>query len=45
LYMSGPSSGTRAVAKGGSISFVYLSGLTIHGTVASTSRWVLVATA
>jgi hypothetical protein len=45
LYMSGPGGATRAISAGGSISFVYLSGLTLNGTVDSTSRWVLVATA
>jgi len=44
LYMSGSGPATRAISAGGSISFVYLSGLTLNGTVASTSRWVLVAT-
>ena len=44
FYMSGPSSSTRTISAGGSISFIYLSGLTLNGTVASTSRWVVVDT-
>jgi hypothetical protein len=45
LYMQGSGGATVVVPAGGSISFVYLSGLTLNGTVASTSRWVVVATA